>query len=178
MCVMSSTFSAVPDWSPLVSVYSRSRDGGSPTSVTSRLGVGVRSGKLRRHAASTSVQAAGGIEPEPRRAAPARADAALCGRCAGTVAGFCGTNGEPGALDRACARMARNLPAAESGHRFDQGDAAGTASAADSGLGAPRAARRANTVQIRRSVSLLGAYAEHGATDELEPIDGNRRYQI
>ena len=29
---------------PLVSVYSRSRDGGSPTSVTSRLGVGVRSG--------------------------------------------------------------------------------------------------------------------------------------
>jgi len=29
MCVMSSPFSAVPDWSPLVSVYSRSRDGGS-----------------------------------------------------------------------------------------------------------------------------------------------------
>jgi hypothetical protein len=40
--------------------YSRSRDGGSLTSVTSRLGVGVRSGKRRRHAASTSVQAAGG----------------------------------------------------------------------------------------------------------------------
>ena len=29
----------------------------------------MRSGKRRRHAASTSVQAAGGIEPEPRRAA-------------------------------------------------------------------------------------------------------------
>jgi hypothetical protein len=58
--VMSSTFSAVPDWFPLVSVHSRSRDGVFPTSFTSRLGGGVRSGKRRRHTASTSVQAAGG----------------------------------------------------------------------------------------------------------------------
>jgi hypothetical protein len=43
--------------------------------------VGVRSGKRRRHGASTSVQAAGGIEPKPRRAAPAPAGAALSGRC-------------------------------------------------------------------------------------------------
>jgi hypothetical protein len=30
--------------------------------------------------------------------APARAGAALCGRCGGGVAGSCGTSGEPGAL--------------------------------------------------------------------------------
>jgi hypothetical protein len=83
-----SPFSAVPDWSPLVSVYSRSRDGVSLTSVTSRQGVGVRSGKRRRHAASTSVQAAGGIEPKPRRAAPERANAVLCVRCSFVVRGL------------------------------------------------------------------------------------------
>jgi hypothetical protein len=85
MCAAGSTVRAVPDWSPLVSVYSRSRDGVSPTSVTSRLGVGVRSGKRRRHAASTSVQAAGGTEPEPRRTAPASAGATLCASCVDTV---------------------------------------------------------------------------------------------
>jgi hypothetical protein len=70
--------------------YSRSRDGGSPTSVTSRLGVGVRLGKRKRHAASTSVQAAGGIEPGPRRTAPAPAGTAMYSQCAGNVAKLCG----------------------------------------------------------------------------------------
>ena len=80
--------------------YSRSRDGGSLTSVTSRLGVGVRSGKRRRHAASTSVQAAGGIEPEPQRAAPVHAGTALYGHCAARTTTLCETSREPQSLNR------------------------------------------------------------------------------
>jgi hypothetical protein len=44
-----------------------------------------RSGRWRRHAASMFLQAAGGIEPEPRRTAPASPSAALYGRCMGCV---------------------------------------------------------------------------------------------
>ena len=71
--------SAFPDWSPLLSVYSCSRDVVFLTSV-SRLCEGVRSGTRRRRGASASAQAGGGTGPETRRTAPARAGAVLSGR--------------------------------------------------------------------------------------------------
>ena len=76
--------SAFPDWSPLLSVYSCSRAIVFLTSLC-LLFEGVRSGTRRRRGASASAQAGGGIGPETRRTAPARAGAVLYGRCAITV---------------------------------------------------------------------------------------------
>jgi len=67
--------SAFPDWSPLLNVYSCSRAVVFLTSTT-LLFEGLRSGKRRRHGASTLVQAAGGTEPEPQGTVPA--PRALC----------------------------------------------------------------------------------------------------
>ena len=78
---------AFPDWSSLVSVYSRSRAVVFPTSP-SLLFEGVRSGAQRRRGASASAQAAGGTGPGTRRAAPAHAGVALYGHCVGRVAGL------------------------------------------------------------------------------------------
>jgi hypothetical protein len=73
--------SAFPYWSPLLSVYSFSRDVVFPTSP-SLLFEGVRSGTWRRRGASASAQAGGGTEAETQRTAPARAGAVLYGGCA------------------------------------------------------------------------------------------------
>jgi hypothetical protein len=81
--------SAFPDWSPLLSVYSCSRAVVFPTSL-SCLVEGVRSGTRRRRGASASAQAGGGIGPESRRTAPARAGAVLYGRCAAVAWGVRG----------------------------------------------------------------------------------------
>jgi hypothetical protein len=83
--------SAFPDWSPLLSVYSCSRDVVFLTSTT-LLCEGLRSGTWRRRGTSTSVQAAGGTGPET----PARPGAALHCHCAGRVAELCaGTIEDP-----------------------------------------------------------------------------------
>src|ERR1035438_8232939 len=76
--------SAFPDWSFLLSVYSCSRAVVFLT-LPSLLCEGVRSGTRRRRGASASAQAGGGTGPESRRAAPARAGAALSGCCAASV---------------------------------------------------------------------------------------------
>ena len=80
--------SAFPECSPLLPVYSRSRAVVFPTSPLLLVG-GVTSGTWRRRGASASAQAGGGTETETRRTAPARAGAALYGRCAGCGWGLC-----------------------------------------------------------------------------------------